>query len=64
METAQGRADQMARSIEVFGRVLTLDELLAQIRGVTLDQARDAGRALLDCPLAVASVGTTLALAA
>jgi len=64
LETAQGRADQMARSIEVFGRVLTLDELLAQIRGVTLDQARDAGRALLDCPLAVASVGTTLALAA
>jgi predicted Zn-dependent peptidase len=64
LETAQGRADQMARSIEVFGRVLTLDELLAQIRGVTLDQARDAGRALLDCPVAVASVGTTLALAA
>ena len=64
LETAQGRADQMARSIEVFGRVLTLDELLAQIRGVTLEQARDAGRALLDCPLAVASVGTTLALAA
>jgi hypothetical protein len=54
----------MARSIEVFGRVLTLDELLAQIRGVTLEQARDAGRALLDCPVAVASVGTTLALAA
>jgi predicted Zn-dependent peptidase len=64
LETAQGRADQMARSIEVSGRVLTLDELLAQIRGVTLDQARDAGRALLDCPVAVASVGTTLALAA
>ena len=64
LETAQGRADQMARSIEVFGRVLTLDELLAQIRGVTLEQARDAGRALLDCPVAVASVGTTLALAA
>src|SRR5206468_6797175 len=27
LETAQGRADQMARSIEVFGRILTVAEL-------------------------------------
>jgi predicted Zn-dependent peptidase len=47
LETAQGRADQMARSIEVFGRILTLDELLGQIRGVTVEDARQAGRRLL-----------------
>ena len=64
LETAQGRADQMARSIEVFGRILALDELLDQIRGVTLEEARQAGRALLDGPVAVASVGAGLALAA
>lgn len=64
METAQGRADQMARSIEVFGRILPLDELLAQIRGVTLEEARAAGQALLYGPAAVASVGAKLALAA
>ena len=64
LETAQGRADQMARSIEVFGRILSLDELLDQIRGVTLEAARSAGRALLDGPAAVASVGAKLALAA
>ena len=64
METAQGRADQMARSIEVFGRILPLDELLGQIRSVTLEQTRQAGRALLDGPAAVASVGAKLALAA
>jgi predicted Zn-dependent peptidase len=64
LETAQGRADQMARSIEVFGRILSLDELLDQIRGVTVDQARGAGQALLDGPAAVASVGAKLALAA
>jgi predicted Zn-dependent peptidase len=63
-ETAQGRADHMARSIEVFGRVLTLEELLGQIRGVTVADARAAGRALLDGPIAVASVGAKLALAA
>jgi len=64
LETPQGRADQMARSIEVFGRILTLDELLGPIRAVTVDDARAAGRALLDGPVAVASVGARLALAA
>jgi predicted Zn-dependent peptidase len=64
LETPQGRADHMARSIEVFGRILELDELLDQIRGVTVEQARAAGQALLDGPLAVASVGAKLALAA
>lgn len=64
LETPQGRADHIARSIEVFGRILTLDELLRQIRSVTLDSARAAGRALLEGPVAVASVGAALALAA
>jgi predicted Zn-dependent peptidase len=64
LETAQGRADQMARSIEVFGRILALDELLDQIRGVTLEEAQLAGRALRDGAVAVASVGAGLALAA
>ena len=64
LETPQGRADHIARSIEVFGRILDLDELLEQIRGVTVDAARAAGRALLDGPVAVASVGAKLALAA
>ena len=64
LETAQGRADQMARSIEVFGRILSLDELLNQIRGVTIKEAKTAGLALLEGPTAVASVGAKLALAA
>lgn len=64
LETPQGRADHIARSIEVFGRILTLDELLDHVRGVTVDRAREAGRSLLDGPVAVASVGAALALAA
>lgn len=64
MESAQGRADQMARSIEVFGRILTIDELVEQIRGVDAAAARAAGVALLDGRAAVASVGAQLALAA
>ena len=64
MESVQGRADQMARSIEVFGRVLTVDELLAQLQAVDTQAARAAGAALLDGRAAVASVGAQLALAA
>src|SRR5947209_6753159 len=64
LETAQGRADQIARSIEVFGRILTVHELLEQIRAVSVEQARAAGRALLEGPVAVSSVGAKLALAA
>jgi predicted Zn-dependent peptidase len=64
LESAQGRADHMARSIEVFGRILPLDELLGQLRAVDAEAARAAGCALLDGRAAVASVGTQLALAA
>jgi predicted Zn-dependent peptidase len=64
LETAQGRADQMARSIEVFGRILSLSELLGQIRAVDAAAACAAGAALLDGRAAVASVGAQLALAA
>jgi predicted Zn-dependent peptidase len=63
-ETPQGRADQMARSIEVFGRILSLDELLGQIRAIDASAARVTGAALLDGRAAVASVGAQLALAA
>lgn len=64
LETAQGRADQMARSIEVFGRILSLDELLGQLRAVDADAARAAGAALLDGRTAIASVGARLAAVA
>ena len=64
LEHAQGRADHMARSIEVFGRILPLEEMTEQIRSVTVADARAAGQALLEGPVAVASVGAKLALAA
>jgi predicted Zn-dependent peptidase len=64
MEGPQGRADHIARSIEVFGRILTLEEVLAQVRSVTVCDARGAGQALLEGPAAVACVGARLALAA
>jgi predicted Zn-dependent peptidase len=64
LESAQGRADQHARSIEVFGRILTFEELLGHIRAVDAASAKAAGAALLDGRAAIASVGAQLALAA
>jgi predicted Zn-dependent peptidase len=64
LERAQGRADQLARSIEVFGRILSLDEMLGQLRDVDAAAARAAGALLIDGRAAVASVGAQLALAA
>jgi predicted Zn-dependent peptidase len=64
LETPQGRADQMARSIEVFGRILTLNELLEQLRSADAEAAKAAGASLLDGRIAIASVGARLAAVA
>ena len=64
LETPQGRADAMARSIEIFGRIMTHDEMLAELRAVDVDAARAAGQAMLGGPRALASIGGKLALAA
>ena len=64
LETPQGRADSMARSIEIFGRIMTAEEMLAELRSVDVAAARAAGQAMLDGPRALASIGGKLALAA
>lgn len=64
LESPSGRADHMARSIEVFGRILGLDELLDQLRSVDVAAARNAGAAIIDGRTAVSSVGAQLVLAA
>ena len=57
LETPQGRADHLARSIEVFGRIVPIEETLAQLRGVDTGTARAAGAALHGGPIAIASIG-------
>jgi predicted Zn-dependent peptidase len=64
LETPQGRADAMARSIEIFGRIMTAEEMLAELRAVDVAAARAEGKAMLNGPTAIASIGGKLALAA
>ena len=65
LETVQGRADHHARSVELFGRLVPVEEVLAELRAVDVAAARAAGLSLLAGPVALASVGGgALALAA
>ena len=64
LETPQGRADAMARSIEIFGRIMTVEEMLVEVRAVDAAAARAAGAKMLSGPRAIASIGGKLALAA
>ncbi len=64
LETPQGRADSIARSIEIFGRIVSLDEMLAEIRQVDAAAARKAGEAMLSGPRASAAIGGKIDLAA
>jgi predicted Zn-dependent peptidase len=64
LETPQGRADAMARSIEIFGRIMSAEEMLEELRAVDVVAARAAGQAMLNGPRAIASIGGKLALAA
>jgi len=50
LETPQGRADSMARSIEIFGRIVSADEMVDELRSVTVQSARDSGAAAVDTP--------------
>jgi predicted Zn-dependent peptidase len=64
LETPQGRADSIARSIEIFGRIMSLDEMLDELRSVDAAAARAAGQAMLAGPRASAAIGGKIALAA
>jgi predicted Zn-dependent peptidase len=64
LETPQGRADSIARSIEIFGRIVSLDEMLGELRAVDAAAARSAGQAMLSGPRASAAIGAKIALAA
>ena len=64
LEGVAARADHLARSIQVHGRVVPAAETVAQVEAVTLAQARAAGTTALAGGEALATVGGKLARAA
>jgi len=61
LESVATRADHLARSIQVHGRIVPPSETVALIDAVSLDQARQAGINALDGGEALATVGGRLA---
>ena len=59
LESPSARADQIARQVLAFGRVLTRTEIIAKIDQLTLEEIRAAGRTSLRSAPTVSFVGAT-----
>lgn len=57
LEGCAGQADWLGGSLITFGRIIPPAELIATLEGVTLDEVRAAGAAMLATPPALAVVG-------
>ena len=57
LESPSARAQQLARQTFVHGRPLSLEDMLARIDAITVDDVRKAGRAMLASPPTVAAIG-------
>ncbi|WP_420142764.1 M16 family metallopeptidase [Sphingomonas sp.] len=64
LESVAGRADHLARQIQLHGRIVPPAETVAQLDAVTLAQARAAGATALGGGEALATIGGKLAKAA
>jgi predicted Zn-dependent peptidase len=47
LESSGARAEQLARQIFAHGRPIPLEEIVAKVEAVTVESARQAGRALI-----------------
>jgi predicted Zn-dependent peptidase len=57
LEACAGQADWIGRTILAFGRAVPVAEVEAAIDAVSVEEAREAGRAMLDATPALASIG-------
>jgi predicted Zn-dependent peptidase len=63
LESPSGRAGQIARQMQLYGRVIPIDELVAKIDAITVRAVRDlAGAIISGSAPTVAAVGPTKAL--
>jgi predicted Zn-dependent peptidase len=57
LESSSARAEQIARQLAVFGRVIPRSEIIERIDALTIDEVRAAGRRLLRSVPTVAAIG-------
>ena len=58
LESSSSRADQIARQLAIFGRVLGRVEIIDRIEALTLEGVRAAGRRILSARPTVAALGS------
>ncbi|MFN3946265.1 MAG: M16 family metallopeptidase [Allosphingosinicella sp.] len=57
MESPWGQAHYVARQLSVYGRLVPVSEVVAQLEAVTVDHVREAGRRMLSGARARATIG-------
>jgi predicted Zn-dependent peptidase len=57
MESPWGQAHYVARQLSLYGRLVEPTEVIRDLEAVTVDQVREAGRAMLAGPRARATIG-------
>jgi len=62
LESSSARADQMARHLIAYGRLIPPSEIVARIDAITPDDVRRVGRTIFASPPTLAAVGPTRAL--
>ena len=57
LELPGARAQQLARQVQVYGRPLSLDEMVARVEAISADEVRKTGAAMLRSAPTVATIG-------
>jgi predicted Zn-dependent peptidase len=57
LEQPAARVHQLSRQMQVYGRPLSFDEMLARVEAVTVEEVRKTGAAMLRSAPAVAAIG-------
>jgi predicted Zn-dependent peptidase len=57
LESPAARAQQLARQLQIYGRPLSLEETLARIDAVSVEEVHKTGAAMLRSPPTVAAIG-------
>ena len=57
LEQPAARVHQLSRQIQVYGRPLSMDEMIARVDGITVEDVRKTGAAMLRSAPTVAAIG-------
>jgi predicted Zn-dependent peptidase len=57
LESPAARVQQLARQMQVYGRPLSLDEMIARVDALSIDEVRKTGADMLKSPPTLAAIG-------